>query len=116
MPGVGLGAPAHPVPQKSESGGSAGVVLAAASSAGEHEAEQSAERALGELAARTATGLQADYGRLSADLCVARVRAVSVKNTLRESQEPIFHFVNTVFFLKALFSACFLENLTYAAL
>lgn len=92
------------------------MVLAPASSAGKHKAEQNDERVLGELAARTATGLQADYGRLSADVCMGRVRAAGASNTWRESQEPIFHFVNTVVFLKAFFSACFLESLTYAVL
>lgn len=40
LPRAGPGAPAHPVPRKSVFGGSAGVVLATASSAGKQKAEQ----------------------------------------------------------------------------
>lgn len=40
LPRVCPGAPAHPAPRKSEFGGSAGVVVATASSAGKHKAEQ----------------------------------------------------------------------------
>lgn len=118
LPRAGPGAPEHPVPRKSVFGGSAGVVLATASSAGKQKAEQKGsnmdEWVLGELAARTATRVQADYGRLCAYQRVAKMRAASVSNTLTKSQEPIFHFVSTVFFLKAFFSACFLERLVYA--
>lgn len=40
LPQEGPGAPAHPVPRKSEFGGSAGAVVATASSARKHKAEQ----------------------------------------------------------------------------
>lgn len=117
---MGPGAPAHPVPRKSEFGAQLVLVLSTASHAGKHKAEQKGSRmdewVLGELAASTATGVQADYGWPRADLCVAKTRAASVSNTLRESQESIFRFVNTIFCLKAFFSALFLESLTYTVL
>lgn len=55
------------------------------------------EWVLGGLSARTGTGVQMDYGRLCACLCVAKMRAASVSNILRKSQEPLLHFAKTEF-------------------
>ena len=77
------------------------MVLATARSVGKHKAEQKVnnidEWVLGGLAARTGTGVQTDYGRLCACLCVAKMRAASVSNTLRKSQERLFHFAKPEF-------------------
>lgn len=70
-------------------------------SSGKHKAQQKAnsidEWVLWVLAVNISTRVQMDYGRLCAHLCMAKMRAESVRNTLRESQELFFFF----FFLPA---------------
>lgn len=92
------------------------MLEANARSAGKHKDEQKVnnidEWVLGRLAARTGTGVQMDYGRLCACLSVAKMRAASVSNTLRKSQEPLFHFAKTdrLFYLNTDMFSCLLSG------
>lgn len=77
------------------------MVLVTTRRTGKRKAEQKVNtidgRLLGGLAARTSTGVQMDYRRWCACLCLAKMRAASVSNTLRKSQKPLFHFEKTEF-------------------
>jgi len=91
----------HPAPTKLAFGSSAGVVEASARHAGKRKPEQKMnnidEWVLGVLAASTGTGVQIDSGRFRACLCMTKMRAASVTNTLRKSQKPLFCFAKTEF-------------------